>query len=71
MGKRHSYHSMEDAPKDGRAIIGVCGGVEACICWHDPLPGVLEPGWFHWDDEEMRPSHERVRSPVTGWRKLF
>lgn len=69
--KKRDYHSMEEAPKDGRAIIGVCGGVEACICWHDPLPGVLEPGWFHWDDEEMLPSHERVRSPLTAWRKLY
>lgn len=33
MVRRHTYESMEDAPKDGRAIIGVCGGVEACICF--------------------------------------
>lgn len=62
---------ITEAPQDGSPIIAVCGGVEAVVCWDDPLPGVLEPGWFHYDDEEMAPSHERVRGEVTGWRRLF
>jgi hypothetical protein len=64
-------HPIAEAPKDGTPIIAVCGGVEACVCWHDPLPGVLDPGWFHWDDDEMCASDERVRGAVTEWRKMF
>lgn len=44
---RRSHLPISEAPKDGNPIIAVCGGVEAVVCWHDPLPGVLEPGWFH------------------------
>lgn len=65
------HQPVTDAQKDGNPIIAVCGGVEAVVCWHDPLPGVLEPGWFHWDDDELAPSHERARGEVTGWRPLF
>lgn len=62
---------MSEAPRNGDPIIAVCGGVEAVVAWHDPLPGTLSPGWFHWDDEELAPSLERVRGEVTCWRRLF
>lgn len=66
-----THQHVTDAQKDGSPIIAVCGGVEAVVCWHDPLPGVLAPGWFHWDDDELAPCLERVRGEVTGWRPLY
>ena len=68
---RYTYLSIEDAPRDGTPVIVVCGGVECVACWHDPLPGVLEAGWYHWDEEELAPSHERLRGDVTEWRDLY
>lgn len=63
-----TYKPMDTAPRDGRPIIAVCGGVECLICWDDPAPGLLDAGWWHYDDEEMGPSHERVRDTPSGWR---
>lgn len=54
------------AENNGDPVIPVCGGVGAVVCWHDPLPGVLEPGWFHWDDDDLAPPRERGR--LTGAR---
>lgn len=66
-----SHQPISEAQRDGTPIIAVCGGVEAVVVWHDPLPGVLEPGWFHWDEDELAPSLERARGEVTGWRPLY
>lgn len=68
--KRYTYRPISEAPRDGTVIAGVCGGVETLVCWDDPLPGVLEAGWYHWDDEEFGPSHQRVRDQPSEWREL-
>lgn len=70
MSKR-TYKPMCDAPRDGTPIIAVCGGVECIVCWDDPVPGILDAGWWHWDDDEFGPSHERIRDEPTEWRHLF
>ena len=69
--KQRSYRPIEDAPRDGQPIVGVCGGVEAVVCFDDPLPGVLDAGWWYWDDDEMGASHERPRDQPQKWRPLF
>ena len=68
---RYEYETMDTAPKDGTPIVGVCGGVEMAIGWVDPLPGILDAGWFFFDEEEGYDGMEAVRSDVTGWRKLY
>lgn len=68
---RHRYFPITTAPTDGTPIIAVCGGVECIACWHDPLPGVLPGRWYHYDDEEMAPSHHLAKPQPTEWRPLF
>ena len=68
---KHTYRPISEAPRDGTPIIAVCGGVEALVCWDDPLPGVLDAGWYHYDDDDMGPSHERARNQPTEWRDMF
>lgn len=65
---KHTYQPMHEAPKDGTPIIAVCGGVEAVVCWHEPIPALA--GWWHWDEDDMCPE-TRVRDEPTGWRKMF
>lgn len=67
--RKREYRPMEEAPRDGEPIIAVCGGVECIVCWDDP--GVVPAGWWHWDEEDIGPSHERIQDEPTGWRALF
>lgn len=64
-----TYRPMNEAPKDGSPIVAVCGGVEAMVCWDAPIPSMA--GWYHYDDEEMGPSYERVRDEPVEWREPF
>lgn len=69
--KPYTYEPMDSAPRDGTPIIGVCGGVETVICWDDPHIGHMPGGWWHYDDEYMGPSYERVRDEPTCWRRMW
>ena len=69
--RKYTYRPISEAPKDGTPIVGVCGGVEMAIGWADPLPGILDAGWFYWDEDEGTESLEAVRDDVTQWRELF
>lgn len=71
MTRRHTYRPIAFAPRDGTPVIAICGGVECIVCWHDPLPGVLPDGWYHYDDEDMCASLERPRAQPIEWRPLF
>ena len=64
---KHTYMPISEAPKDGTPIIGVCGGVEACVVYDD---GLVQQGWFYWDEDEGM-SYSLARPQPQEWRKLF
>jgi hypothetical protein len=66
MRKQHEYGHIDEAPKDGEPIVGVCGGVEMVIFWCEDLP---IPAWCYWDEDEGFGGV--VKGDVKQWRKLF
>lgn len=78
MIRRRTYHPISEAPRDGTPIIAVCGGVECVICWDDPgvIPAAYWEGppldcWCYWDEDDGGETMTPIRSPLSGWRRLF
>lgn len=69
MTQRHRYRPISEAPRDGTPIIAVCGGVECCVCWNDPV--IIPSGWWHWDEEDMCATLDRATPAPTEWREMF
>lgn len=64
--RKHSYLPISDAPRDGRPIIGVCGGVEMAVAYDD---GAVLQGWFYWDEDET--TYQMAKPQPEEWRRLF
>ena len=67
---RHTYRPIEEAPRDGTPLIGVCGGVECCVVWDDH-GGWMPPAWYHWDEDDLAPAMAPARDQPTRWRAMF
>lgn len=65
---RHTYRPIEEAPKDGTPIVGVCGGVEMAVAYDD---GPVLQGWFYWDEDDLETSFQLAKPQPTEWRELF
>ena len=68
MPTKRSYRPISEAPRDGRPIIGVCGGVEMAVAWDD---GPLAGAWMYWDEDEGGTTYQRAKPQPLEWRRLF
>jgi|DEB0MinimDraft_10_1074344.scaffolds.fasta_scaffold643728_2 hypothetical protein len=65
---KRTYKPIEEAPRDGTPIVGVCGGVEMPVVYDD---GPVLQGWFYWDEDELSPSFSMAKPQPTEWRDMF
>lgn len=63
---KHAYEPMEAAPKSD-VIVAVAGGVETAAYWEGPPLDC----WCYWDEDDGGETMTPIRSPLSGWRRLF
>lgn len=68
MPTKRAYRPISEAPRDGRPIIGVCGGVEMAVAWDD---GPLAEAWMYWDEDEGGTTYQRAKPQPLEWRRMF
>lgn len=66
--RKHTYRPIEEAPRDGTPIFGVCGGVEMAVAYDN---GPVLTGWFYWDEDEGGITYQKAKPQPTEWRRLF
>lgn len=65
---RHTCQPIADAPRDGRPIIAVCGGVEMAVAFDDRPEANC---WFYWDEEEGGMTWQKAKPQPDRWRRMF
>jgi len=65
---KRTYKPIEEAPRDGTPIVGVCGGVEMPVAYDD---GPFLQGWFYWDEDEGGTTYQKAKPQPTEWREMF
>jgi hypothetical protein len=65
---KYKYQPIENAPKNGAPIIGVCGGVEMAVAYDD---APFMEAWVYWDEDDGGLTYERAKPQPLEWRPMF